>query len=85
MAYMIRWARGVALGWGLLAALGPAATAQVPPLPPEMAEIRGCLCLQQAVSALSAEMNAKNQALDTITRQLSPSTAPATLSKPVEC
>ncbi len=41
------------------------------PLSPEMAEIRACLCLQQAVSALSAEMNAKRQALDTVTRQLS--------------
>jgi hypothetical protein len=69
---MIRRVRGMALGWGLLAALGPGgARAQVPPLPPEMAEIRGCLCLQQAVSALSAEMNAKKQALDTVTRQLS--------------
>ena len=29
------------------------------------------MCLQQAVSALSAEMNAKKQTLDTVTRQLS--------------
>jgi multidrug resistance efflux pump len=59
------------LGWGLLAVLAPAAVRAQVPLPPEMAEIRGCLCLQQAVSALSAEMNAKKQTLDTVTRQLS--------------
>jgi multidrug resistance efflux pump len=59
------------LGWGLLAVLAPGAVRAQVPLPPEMAEIRGCLCLQQAVSALSAEMNAKKQTLDTVTRQLS--------------
>jgi hypothetical protein len=46
-----------------------AAKAQVPP-PPEVADVRACLCLQQAVSTLSAQMNAKNQALDAVTRQL---------------
>lgn len=35
----------------------------------EPAEISACLCLQQAVSTLSAEMNAKKQALDTANRQ----------------
>src|SRR5260370_40738508 len=71
VAKRIRWARGMALGWGVLAVLAlGAARAQVP-LPPEVAEITACLCLQQAVSALSAEMNAKKQALDTVTRQLS--------------
>jgi multidrug resistance efflux pump len=56
------------MGLGLVAALAPgAATAQVPP---EAAEITACLCLQQAVSAFSADMNAKKQALDTVTRQL---------------
>ena len=68
---MIGLTRGMALGWGLLAMLAPgAARAQVPP-PPEVADIPACLCLQRAVSALSADMNAKNQALDTVTRQLS--------------
>ncbi|MGA7261269.1 MAG: hypothetical protein WA709_25505 [Stellaceae bacterium] len=68
MAYLIRWARGMALGWGLVAALAPgAARAQVPP---EAVEITACLCLQRAVSALSAEMNAKNQALNAVTQQL---------------
>jgi hypothetical protein len=68
---MIGLTRGMALGWGLLAMLAPgAARAQVPP-PPEVADITACLCLQRAVSALSADMNAKNQALDTVTRQLS--------------
>lgn len=68
---MIGLTRGMALGWGLLAMLAPgAARAQVPP-PPEVADITACLCLQRAVSTLSADMNAKNQALDTVTRQLS--------------
>jgi hypothetical protein len=68
---MIGLMRGMALGCGLLAMLAPgAARAQVPP-PPEVADITACLCLQRAVSALSADMNAKNQALDTVTRQLS--------------
>jgi hypothetical protein len=68
---MIGLTRGMALGWGLLAVLAPGAARAQVPLPPEMADIRACLCLQQAVSALSAEMNAKNQALVTVTQQLS--------------
>jgi len=44
-----------------------AARAQVPA---EAAEISACLCLQQAVSTLSAEMNTRKQALDAVTRQL---------------
>jgi hypothetical protein len=71
MAHMIGLTRAMALSWGLLAVLAPgAATAQVP-LPPEMVEIRACLCLEQAVSALSAEMNGKTQALNAVTQQLS--------------
>jgi hypothetical protein len=66
---MIRLARGMALSSGLLAVL--AAGAVKAQMPPEVAEITACLCLQQAVSTLSAEMNAKRQALDTVTRQLS--------------
>jgi hypothetical protein len=58
------------MGVGLVAMLAPGtAKAQVPP-PPEVAEITACLCLQQAVSAFSATMNAKKQALDAVTRQL---------------
>jgi hypothetical protein len=38
--------------------------------PPEAAEISACMCLQQAVSALSAGMNAKAQSLDAVNRQL---------------
>jgi hypothetical protein len=37
---------------------------------PEAAEIGACLCLQQAVSTLSVEMNTRTQALDAVTRQL---------------
>lgn len=65
------WKR--AFGLGLLALLGPAlAEAQVPPPvpPPEPSEISACLCLQQAVAALSADMNSKKQALDGVTHQL---------------
>jgi len=39
-------------------------------MPSEAAEISACLCLQQAVSTLSAEMNARTQALDAVTREL---------------
>ena len=65
---------GLAFGLAvLLTATG--ASAQVPPppvpLPPEPAEIAACLCLQQAVATLSAEMNQKTQALDAVSRQLS--------------
>jgi hypothetical protein len=69
MTYMNRLALGVILRSGLVvAALAPgAAEAQVPP---EVAEIAACLCLQRAVATLSAEMNTRNQALDTVTRQL---------------
>ena len=70
MAHMMRWARGMALGWGLVAVLAPGAARAQVPLPPEAAEISACLCLQRAVSALAAEMNAKKQALDTVTGQL---------------
>ncbi len=61
------WRRGV-LGLGFVGLLIPGvAGAQVPP---EVAEISACLCMQQAVSTLSADMNAKTQALDTVNRQL---------------
>lgn len=66
----MRLALGMTIGLGLAAMLAPgAAKAQVPP-PPEAAEIAACLCLQQAVSTSSADMNAKKQALHTVTRQL---------------
>jgi hypothetical protein len=68
MTYMIRLAQGLAFGYGLLAVLAPGeARAQVPP---GASEIATCLCLQQAVSALSADMNAKNQALDAANREV---------------
>jgi hypothetical protein len=58
------------MGLGLVAALAPGiAKAQVPPTP-EVAEITACLCLQQAVSAFLATMNANKQGLDVVTRQL---------------
>jgi len=62
-------APAIALAWGLAAALAPAVTsAQV--LPPEPVEIAACLCLQQSVSAFGAQMNTKNQGLETVKRQL---------------
>jgi len=69
------FARPTGLAFGLAVLLtARAASAQVPPpvpLPPEPAEISACLCLQQAVAALSAEMNQRTQALDAVGRQLS--------------
>lgn len=70
MAYMIGSTRGMALVWGLVAVLAPGAARAQVPLPPEMADITACLCLQRAVSTLSADMNAKKQALDAVTQQL---------------
>ena len=70
------FARPTGLAFGLAVLLtATGASAQVPPppgpLPPEPAEISACLCLQQAVATLSAEMNQKTQALDAVSRQLS--------------
>jgi len=70
------FARPTGLAFGLAVLLtATGASAQVPPppvpLPPEPAEIAACLCLQQAVATLSAEMNQKTQALDAVSRQLS--------------
>jgi len=67
---MMRLALGMTMGLGLATVLAPGAVKAQVPLPPEMAEITGCLCMQQAVSAFSADMNAKKQALDTVTQQL---------------
>jgi hypothetical protein len=68
MVSVIVFRPGVMLGLALAGLFFPGPVrAQVPP---EAAEIGACLCLQQAVSTLSAEMNAKTQALDTVTRQL---------------
>jgi multidrug resistance efflux pump len=65
---MIGSARVAAFSWAIAAALAPVTgSAQVPP---EASEIAECLCLQQAVATLSAEMNTKKQAFDAITRQL---------------
>ena len=70
------FARPTGLAFGLAVLLtATGASAQVPPppgpLPPEPAEISACLCLQQAVATLSAEMNQRTQALDAVGRQLS--------------
>lgn len=68
MTRLIDLGRRAVLALGFAGLLIPGvATAQVPP---EAAEISACLCLQQAVSTLSAEMNARTQALDAVTRQL---------------
>ena len=56
----------------LLAATAVRAQVPPPPAPPsEPAEISACLCLQQLVATLSAEMNQKKQALDGVNQQLS--------------
>jgi len=68
MTWVTDTRRGVMLALGFAGLLIPgAARAQ---MPPEGAEISACLCLQQAVSTLSAEMNGRTQALDAVTRQL---------------
>jgi len=67
MAAVIGVGRAAILGLGLIAWTAGAAPAQVPP---EAAEISACLCLQQAVGVLSADMSTKNRALDAITRSL---------------
>jgi hypothetical protein len=67
MASVIGIGRAAILGLGLIAWTAGTAPAQVPP---EAAEISACLCLQQAVNTLSADMSAKNQALDAVTRHL---------------
>ena len=68
MASLIDSGRGAVLVLGFAGLLIPGtARAQ---MPPEAAEISACLCLQQAVSTLSAEMNTRTQALDAVTRQL---------------
>jgi hypothetical protein len=55
----------------LLAATAVRAQVPPPPAPPsEPAEISACLCLQQLVATLSAEMNQKKQTLDGVNRQL---------------
>jgi hypothetical protein len=68
---MVRLALGMTMGLALASMLATGAARAQVPVPPEMAEITACLCLERAVSALSAEMNARKQALDTVTRQLS--------------
>jgi len=65
MALMIRFG-----GAALLALAVAAAGAARAQMPPEIAEINACLCLQQAVGTLSGEMTAKRQTLDAVTRQL---------------
>jgi hypothetical protein len=67
---MIGLGRRAILGLAFAVGLPGAAIAQIPPPPSEPAEISACLCLQQAVSALSAGMNARNQALAGVSRQL---------------
>ena len=68
MASVIRFRRCTAPGLVFVASLIPGiARAQVVS---DVAEISSCLCLQQAVSTLSAGMNAKTQALDAANRQL---------------
>jgi hypothetical protein len=65
---MIGFGRASVLGLGLITFFAPSGAR--PQVSPEVAEISACACLQQAVGALSAEMNAKTQALDAVSRQL---------------
>jgi hypothetical protein len=68
MATAIGFGRATVLGLGFVALIAPgAARAQVPS---EASEISACLCLQQAVATLSAEMNTKTQALNAVQSEL---------------
>ncbi len=63
--------RGAALWVGLAAFVAAsAAQAQAPPAAPEAAEIAACLCLKQAVDALSADMTAKQGSYDALRDEL---------------
>src|ERR1700739_3723495 len=64
------FARASIFGAVLIVLAGNPVRAQVPVLPPEPAEIAACLSLQQSVAALSADMSAKNQALDAVKNHL---------------
>jgi hypothetical protein len=70
-----RWYRAVVLwaGVAVVAAASPA-VAQMPPYPPppspEAAEIAACLCLGQAVNALSADMTTGRRAYDSVQDEL---------------
>src|SRR5712691_7491670 len=57
---MLRYAAALCVVLAVAMA-APPAEAQMPP-PPEASEIAACLCLQQAVDALGADMNGKQQA-----------------------
>jgi hypothetical protein len=81
MASVIGFGRAAVLRLGFLALSAPGvANAQVPPGP---AEINACLCLQQAVSTLSAEMNAKTRALDAANSQLADLDAQLAAERPL--
>jgi hypothetical protein len=68
MASILRPKRVAILGAALIGlCLSEPVVAQIPSEP---GEISACLCLQQAVSTLSADMNGKTQALDAVSRQL---------------
>jgi hypothetical protein len=70
MASVIGSGRAAILGLALVSWFVPqTARAQIP-VAPEPAEISACLCLQQAVATLSAEMNSKNQTLQGVQRDL---------------
>jgi len=70
-------------GIGLIALWGAAAKAQAPvPVPTQSAEIAACLCLDQAVKTLRADMDAKNQALNATTQRLADFDAQLARDKP---
>jgi hypothetical protein len=75
--------RAAILGSALVAYSAGAARAQVPAANSELDEISACLCLQQAVTTLAAEMNAKNQALDEVNRQLAELNAELARDRPL--
>jgi hypothetical protein len=62
-----------AFGLGLIAGNAPA-IGQMPPLPPEVAEVGTCICLRQTVDFLRGDMDGKQQALADVRARLEEAT-----------
>jgi hypothetical protein len=82
MFYLSRFGRVVICAMGLTGSWRGAAEAQVPVSPSESAEIAACLCLDQAVKTLRADMDTKNQALNAATQRLAELDAQLAREKP---
>jgi hypothetical protein len=68
-----RFERATALCLGLIVGNAPA-IGQMPPLPPEVAEIGACVCLRQTVDVIRGDMDGKQQALADVRARLEEAT-----------